>query len=238
MKIIKKEEDKLSFIIETDESLANAIRRSANEIPILAIDEVEFKKNDSVLYDEIIAHRLGLIPLKTEKGLAKNVEVKLKLSGKGPGIVYSKDLKGKENIYEDIPIVFLDNGQEIELTAIARLGKGIEHVKFSPGVVYYRNVPEIEISKECNLCKKCVDACPKEVLKIEKGRIEIDKHNCNLCGACVEACEKESIKINPGKEIFFSIESFGQISPKDIFILAVESLKENLKEVDKEIKKL
>ena len=63
MKIIQKQEDKIAFVEEVDESLANSIRRSALEIPILAIDDVEFRKNDSVLYDEVMALRLGLIAL-------------------------------------------------------------------------------------------------------------------------------------------------------------------------------
>ena len=51
MKIISKKPEKLIFIAEIEENLANAIRRSANEIPILAVDELEIHKNDSVLYD-------------------------------------------------------------------------------------------------------------------------------------------------------------------------------------------
>ncbi len=47
--------------------LANALRRSVDEIPVLAINEVDIYKNDSALYDEIIAHRLGLIVLKNQK---------------------------------------------------------------------------------------------------------------------------------------------------------------------------
>ena len=37
----------LKIVLETNEELLNAIRRSVNEIPILAIDEVDIHKNDS-----------------------------------------------------------------------------------------------------------------------------------------------------------------------------------------------
>ncbi len=81
IKIISKNEEKVSFVTDMSETLANAIRRSVLEIPILAIDEVEFFKNDSALYDEILAHRLGLIPLVTEKTFTEREKCSCK--GKG-----------------------------------------------------------------------------------------------------------------------------------------------------------
>src|SRR3989344_6186151 len=85
-----KKKEKLIFISDMSLSLANAIRRSVLEIPIIAIDEVDIIKNDSALYDEIIAHRIGLIPIKTDKS---SKEIKFKLKGTGPKIIYSSDLQ-------------------------------------------------------------------------------------------------------------------------------------------------
>lgn len=254
IKVIKKDKEKkiISFVIDIPETFANAIRRSALEIPILAIDEVEFFKNDSALYDEFLAHRLGLVPLVTEKTFTEREKcsckgkgcskcsVDLKIKVKGPCTVYSKNLKGKTKpVYEKIPIVILNEGQELELVARARLGKGIEHIKFSPGLIFYRNLAKIEI-KDCDDCKKCVEACPQKILKIEKGRAEIkDIYKCDLCEACVEACKKHgknAIKISKDDNLMFFIESWGQIAAKDIFIRAIGKLNENLKELSKKVK--
>jgi len=255
IKIISRGKEKIVFETDMDESLANSIRRSVLEIPVLAVDEVEFFKNDSALFDEIIAHRLGLVPLETEKtfteiekcsckgkGCSKCL-VDLKIKAKGPCTVYSKDLKGKvKPVYNDIPIVILDKDQELELVARAKLGKGIEHAKYSPGLVYYRNLAKIEISKECNSeeCKKCIEACPQNLLKIEKDKIVAkDVYKCDLCEACVEECKKQNhdaIKISQDENLIFFIESWGQIEAKEIFTEAIDALNHNLKELGKQVK--
>jgi len=56
----------IRFVLsETDTSMANTLRRiMIAEIPVLAIDLIEFHENTTVLVDEYIAHRLGLIPIR------------------------------------------------------------------------------------------------------------------------------------------------------------------------------
>ena len=237
MKIIKNTKEELAFASEMSESLANALRRSVLEIPILAIDEVEFYKNDSVLYDEVLALRLGLLPFENEK--LKMVEecsckgkgcnkctVQLKLSAKGQGTVYAKEIKGSAKpIYPDTPVVYLAEGQELEFVAFARLGKGIQHTKYSPGLAYYRHVPEIEGNKKN---QEAIKNYPAGILKFEGGEVKFaDKYECDF----YDTDKSKDFRIVPGKEILFCIESWGQMNAKDIFLNAIKAIKNNLNDI-------
>jgi len=246
MKIMEKTKEKFVYSAEVDESLANAIRRSVAEIPVLAIDEVEIYKNDSALYDEIIAHRLGLVPLINDKKLVEKEKctckgkgcskctIQLKLVIKGPGTVYSKELKGKAKpVYDEMPIVILKEGQELEVVCFARLGKGIEHAKYTPGLFYYRNLAEIKIDKDTRLDEECINACPYGIIKADGKIDEKNSYKCDLCEACVEKCGSKNISVRPSKELIFFIESFGQLEAKNILSEAVKALKENLKQLAK-----
>jgi DNA-directed RNA polymerase II subunit RPB3 len=66
VQILQMAPHEMRFILsETDTSVANTLRRiMIAEVPTLAIDLVEFHENSSVLNDEYIAHRLGLIPIR------------------------------------------------------------------------------------------------------------------------------------------------------------------------------
>lgn len=258
MKIEKlsKTNEKISFIIYgITNSIANSIRRSIFEISTLAIDSVEFYKNDSALYDEFIAQRLGLIPLKADlKTLSKREDcsckgkgclkcaVNLKLKAKGPCTVYASDLKGKgfEIIYPEMPIVILSQDQELELVAEAKLGNGKEHAKFNPGLIWFNSYPKAEISKNCNNCGECIKVCPRKAISNQGNKILIDEKKCDLCGACIETCNKlkEAIKLAPSQEDFvFYVESFGQLSPEEIFNISINQLNDNLDDILKELKK-
>ncbi len=224
MKILEKSDEKISFVEEIDESLANAIRRSILEVPVLAIDEVEFYKNDSSLYDEILALRLGLTPIAPGKKIKKSEAIKIKLKGKGEGVVYARQLEGNiDVIYPDIPLTYLSGAQEIELVATAKQGTGLEHTKYSPGLVYYSHYPKIsEIGKQENAIE--IDESEFNDIK------DINEKSYDYLGEVVKN-KNNYLKIEEGKELIFNIESWGQLKAKDIFTEAVKALKNNLKSV-------
>jgi len=235
METIEKSPEKIIFTGEMNVSLANALRRSVNEIPILAIDEVDIYKNDSVLYDEIIAHRLGLIPLKNQKMKSgQTIEMKMKVKGKGDGIeILSGKLEG-DVVYPDMPLVLLSENQEISLVARARAGKGINHAKFSPGILFYRHLAKIKISGEGEK--------HSELAKLYPQVFEMFGEKLRVKNAAACELDQEDMKDYPGVTIefddnlVFTIESWGQISARDIFFGACKALKDNLSQVSKAIK--
>lgn len=235
MELIKKSNEEIKFIANVDVSLANAIRRSVEEIPILAIDEADIYKNDTVLYDEVIAHRLGLIPLKNQKlKEGQTIELKLKAKGKSENVDVLSGALGEEIVFGDMPIVSLEEGQEIELIARARVGKGIEHAKFSPGVIFYKHLPKIKITSEGEKQTELVEIYPQT--------FEMYGNKLKVKDASEGDFDMEDFKDYPGISVEFkddlvmSIESWGQIDAKEIFVEACKILKTNLNEVSKAIK--
>ena len=122
---------------------ANALRRIClNGVPIYAVESVDILENSSVLADEGVAHRIGLIPLKTDLSASKdgneNDKIMLTLdSGVSDETrtILSGELKSQDNSVvptsNDIPIVTLAPGQSIKFEAYARLGKGTEHARWN-----------------------------------------------------------------------------------------------------------
>jgi DNA-directed RNA polymerase subunit D len=119
----------------------------------MAIDDVVILENSSVLYDEILSHRLGMVPLKTDLERyvlpekcdcgnplgCQKCRVLLVLDATAhdkPRTVYSGDLVSEDReiapISASIPIVKLAQGQSVKLEAYARLGRGKEHAKWQP----------------------------------------------------------------------------------------------------------
>jgi DNA-directed RNA polymerase subunit D len=252
LKLLNKEEDKVTFLVkETEFYIVNAIRRMIiEEVPTMAIEEVTFTKNQSALYDEIISHRMGLIPLTTDlkgynliddckckgKGCAR-CELKLVLEAKGPCTVLSENLKSKDakvkSSFQDMPITKLLKGQTLELEATARLGKGKSHAKFSPGLPYYKALPILTTTDKTNL-KKLSEKCKNVAIKGKKIEVkdleiwsESDEQLCEESGVVVEYSDKDFI---------FTIESWGQLNSKEIISTAVDLFNSKLKEFEKELK--
>lgn len=137
-----------------DRAYANAIRRVAiSQVPTMAIDDVVILENSSVMFDELVAHRLGLIPLKTDLDrynmpedcdcknalgcpkcrvlLVLDAEAIDRVRTVTSGDLISEDPESKP-VNDNIPIVKLAPGQKIKLEAYARLGRGSEHAKWQP----------------------------------------------------------------------------------------------------------
>ena len=144
LEIINENEQKISVKLKgIPVQYANALRRIClNGAPIYAVENVDILENTSVLADEGVAHRIGLIPLKTDLESSKdgNETDKIMLTldsgvSDETRTVLSGDLKSQDpNVIptsNDIPIVTLAPGQSLKVEAHARLGIGTEHAKWN-----------------------------------------------------------------------------------------------------------
>ncbi len=144
LNVISQNEQKISIKLKgIPLQYANALRRIClNGVPIYAIDTVDVLSNSSVLADEGIAHRLGLIPLKTELSAVQQNNESDKImftldSGETSEsrTILSGELKSQDDIVkpiaDNIPIVTLAPGQRLSIEAYARLGRGTEHAKWN-----------------------------------------------------------------------------------------------------------
>jgi DNA-directed RNA polymerase subunit D len=257
IKILKEDDTSIQLLIKrTNAAFMNTLRRVIlTEVPTMAIDEVVVIENSSALRDEFLAHRIGLMPLKTDLDTYNLPEeckcgsefgcnlcrVSLALeaeSGDHTITIYSGDFKSDNPavapVSARIPITKLAPEQKVRLEAYARLGKGKDHARWQPvSVCTYRHLPIIKINeKSCDLCEKCVKVCPRKVLKKSGDKITINRiEECSLCGDCVDACEKtpKAIEVTWDDESFtFNLESTESLTPRRILQEAITTLKGKL----------
>ena len=154
LEVISKDNQKISVKLKgIPLQYANALRRVClNGVPVFAIDTVDIIENSSVLPDEGLAHRLGLIPLTTDLARfnepskcecqsetgCSNCKVMLILDSGDSDVtrtVISEELSSEDDsikpVSEKVPIVQLAPGQRIKVECYARLGRGTQHAKWN-----------------------------------------------------------------------------------------------------------
>jgi DNA-directed RNA polymerase subunit D len=140
--------------VDIPRQYVNALRRlSISQVPTFAIDDIVILENSSVMHDEAIAHRLGLIPLRTDLerfvmphlcdckstlGCSK-CRVLLVLDAESQDktkVITSAELISEDEavkpVNNEIPIVSLAPAQKLKFEAYARLGIGKSHAKWQP----------------------------------------------------------------------------------------------------------
>ncbi len=236
---LEKTDSKALFHLK-DSSLgmANAIRRTiTSSLPSLAIDEVDVYENNSALFNEYIANRIGLVPLTWEDGVDDDAKIAFTLNAEGPCTVYSRDLKSTDEkikvFAEHIPIMKLDSDQRLRLEGVAVKGTGKKHAKFQNALASYNYFPEFKVSGECNKCGACVEACPRGAISKDVKLVGTGK--CDLCGACQESCGKKALKVKwkEGDFVFF-VESYNNVPAAECFKKAVQMLDEKAEELSKD----
>jgi DNA-directed RNA polymerase subunit D len=245
-------------------AFANAFRRAMiGEVPTLAIENVRIYDNTSAFFDEMLAHRLGLIPIKTDLSTYVTQEkcscggagcpgcmVTFTLSVEGPKTVLSSDLIPQDPkatpVYDNIPIVKLAKGQKLVIEAHAVLNTGREHAKWQPTLVCgFKNHPVVSISEACDACGMCVDECPRNVLTVRGKKVEVVEGklpDCSMCKLCERAClasgigDEPAIKISAEADRYiFVVESDGSLPVKEIMDSALAYIRDQSNELERQI---
>lgn len=250
LEVLQKDAHNLVFIIEgISIEMVNSIRRILlTEIPVMAIDEVIILKNDSPLYDEILAHRLGLIPLTTDLEVYKfmhececgntgcplcQVSLTCEISNdtNSPMVIYSGDLVSNDPkvvpVDPTIPIIKIDKGDKIVFEAYAILGTARKHARWQAvSNAAYRHYPIVEINTQgCKNCSnKCMAAkmCPKTLFDLSDKNspklIQDYWKKCNLCVSCVDNCVNHSIKVSTKENSYIFSIESDGVLPFDVLL--------------------
>jgi len=230
------------FIIENiDVVYLNTLRRFIGyRLPTYGIDDIEFYENDSCIIDEMLANRIALTPINTPL-VNTGKKVTFTLEKEGPCVVYSKDLISSDNdikvVYGTIPLTKLNKNEKLKLYAYATLGVGHEHVKYSPAIVSYKRMYELETKRGCDSCKDCLVACPKKCIEMQGGKPILKNQDvCDGCLACIDSCKKECLKLNGTNNYILNIELIGQTNIKELFELFERYNKEYISILKKKLK--
>lgn len=153
--IIAQDDREIDFVARgLTPAFANGIRRAIiADVPTLSIDTVRVIENSSVLFDEVIGLRLGLIPLTTPDDYREDEHVTLSLDVEGPATAYSGDIETSDELVEpadsNIPIIELKDDQRLAFEAEATIGYGRDHAKHQGGIsVGYRHLQTVTIGDE------------------------------------------------------------------------------------------
>ncbi len=269
---IEMTERKARFVLRNSSpAMANALRRTMlSNIPKMAIDRVEFhlgpimvddKEYESVtpLFDEIVAHRLGMVPVPTDYQLfttqdkcvcngegCPSCTIMYSLNKIGPCTVYSGDLMplGNPDLKvkdERIPIVELNDDQAVLIYAIAVMGTAKQHVKWQvANGVGYKYLPIITIDpmlESSSETLKCAELCPKKVFDVEGGILVAKRPlDCTLCHTCTEKVDGSGVLVESSdKDFVFKFETDGSLTAQDCLNKALEILSEDAASLESQI---
>ena len=241
------ERESLVLVRGITPAFANGIRRAMiADVPTFSIDTVRVIENTSVMFNEQIGLRLGLVPLTTDlDDFEVGDEVTLSLSVDGPNTAYSSDVVSSDALVapadDNIPIIDLKDGQRLEVEADAVLDTGKEHAKHQGGVaVGYRHLQRVEVVGDTG---EFEDEEPN-ILRgvIEEGAAADAAAPDAVDGDLVPTGEFDNdlSQRYPGKEVavtdvenafVFHVETDGSFTTDELLLRAVETLRDRATEL-------
>ncbi|WP_135534152.1 DNA-directed RNA polymerase subunit D [Halostella pelagica] len=227
-------------------AFANGIRRAMiADVPTLSVDSVRVIENSSVMFDEQIAHRLGMVPLTTPEGEFEEGDVvTLSIDVKGPSTAYSGDLVSGDSVVEpaddNIPIIDLKDDQRLELEAEAVLDSGKSHAKHQGGVaVGYRHLQYVDVVGDAAEFEEQEPNILRGVIE-ERAAEHAEGNAVNGDLVPTEEFDNDLTNRYPGKEVevndvsnafVFDVETDGSLTVEELVSRAVGSLEDRATEL-------
>ncbi|MFQ3285128.1 MAG: DNA-directed RNA polymerase subunit D [Natronomonas sp.] len=244
---IERDERSARFLVRgITPAFANGIRRAmVADVPTLSVDTVRVIENSSVMFDEQIALRLGLIPLTTPDDYEPDETVTLAIDVEGPATAYSGDLVSSDGQVqpgeENVPIIDLKEGQRLELEADAKLGYGKDHAKHQGGVaVGYRHLQRVVLGDERD---EFTDDDPEIIRGVIEDSGTSEASQAAGDGELVDAASFDNDLSNryPDRNVsvedvpnafVFDVETDGSMSVEELVLKAAESLRARADELE------
>jgi len=252
-------DDDVRFVVRgVTPAFANGVRRAMiADVPTMSVDTVRVIENSSVMFDEQIGLRLGLVPLTTPVGeFQEGDSVTLELDVAGPDpedpaapetvTAYSGDLRSADGMVqpaeEEVPIIDLKPGQRLQLEAEAVLGYGRDHARHQGGVaVGYRHLQTVGVEGDRDEFTDEERAIVRGVIEeseAEHVAEEYDAEDGDLVPT--ESFDNDLSKRYPGKDVtvedvpdafVFHVETDGSLTVDELVLAAVETLHDRAAEL-------
>jgi len=239
VEFVERDGDSARFVVRNvTPALANGIRRAIlADVPTASIDTVRVVENSSVMFDEQLSLRLGLVPLTTPEDLTEGETVTLALDVEGPGTAYSGDLVSSDEhiqpAVENVPIIDLKEDQRLELEAEAVLGRGRDHAKHQGGVaVGYRHLQRVVPGEE-------LESFSERDPVIVRGVVEDDGEL-----VLAEEFDNDATTLYPDREVevrdvegavVFHVESDGSLTVEELVVAAADTLYDRAAELEEAV---
>lgn len=246
--ILTDDGDRMEFVLEdANPAFANALRRTMiSKVPTMAVEEVDIINNTSGLFDEMVAHRIGLIPLRVDvddyklpencdcDGGCKDCQVELVLKKNGEGTVEARHMKPTDKSLEmpnpDTIIAKLIDDQEINLEARANLGIGQNHARHQAANASYRYYPVVRHNgDEVDNHVVAARLAPDKVKQAD-GPVDVDDDVKYAMDEAIDGLEEgDTVEIVEHDDKFlFSVESVSGLKASDLVTHAVSILEDDL----------